>query len=1496
MKDLRKIVLHGRLGKLFGRVHYLDVKTPREAIRALGVNVPGFREEVAKGNPYRVTRGPYRPENSLKEEWLDLGMGKTREIHIAPAPVVSGILEGVSAIAWFAIALVAAVGISLALMPSIKPPTPDDREDERESFIFDGGDNVSEQGHPAPLVYGFGVRVGSVVVSSGIATADIPYGSLPGQTGTGDSTPGWPGDIYGGDLYLSKGGGKGGGSSSTRAAQEDPNTLQSQATAKIIDLISEGEIGGLVNGLRSVYFDDTPVQNEDGSFNFKGIDIQWRYGLPDQSYIEGYPSQENSSEVGVEVNNAVGPITRTIADPDIDRARVTLRLNALSKQDVTNGDLKATQVTAAIDLQADGGGFTTVVTKNFSGKTVSPYQWSVEFPLPVGQDPWDIRVRRVTPDNESAAVQDDISWDILTSIIDAKLTYPDSAIVAITADAKQFGSSIPRRTYEIDGIKVEIPSNYNPLTRIYSGVWDGTFVRAVTDNPAWIFRDIVVNNRYGLGTRISSTSIDKWALYEIARRCDGLVPDGFGGWHPRHTMNLVIRQRAKAIEVLTSLASAFRSMIYLSTDGMTLTQDAPKDPTRLVTLANTLEDGEPEYSNASSLEDIFSAVIVWYNDPNDGYKLAPEVVEDPELRKLIGWKVEEITALGETRRGGAARFGRWFLEDQRQGERIEYKGAIDHATIVPGEVIEYSNPYIAGRRQGGRILSASSNSLALDKPTELLSGRTYTVKVMLPNGTAASLEVTNGPGMHSVLNLDGTLSTLPIPGAIWLLRNDLESNQMWRILGKKEIDELSYQLQGAIYDPTKYDRVELGLKLESPAFLGLATGQITAPNATLLSYTEFIKPVGSSAVPAILFSWNAVDDPRVIAYQLQVQRPGRTDWEVFADTSAVSQEVLNITPGTHSLRVRSIDALGRKSPWALFTADFDGIPGVPGDLADFDAYPGEDGVRFVWTPLVTSNPIDYEIRQGETWEAGNKVCRVQGDTITVKLPTSLTASQKFWIKAVFRGTEVFSENPLFATTYQAPIITRNYILQHDFRTAGTDWEGVYFHLEQATVDAQLALILSDDPDGARYASGDYRQNINLGAEFYAKNWVEVSPVRAVDASGPTWDDLETVTWDELGTLTWGSELLSPDDIQVTPRISLKEEPSDLIDGWTLDGTTTSINGETADVSTSLGTASGMLRGNGTTMTSSSRLGWEGLTLPTTFTLVVDFKPTAVPSADGNILFLENTAETTWLRLYYRHSDQKLVFENYAGARVVLNSPDWQTDDIYTFGITQTATELRMGWLSQLNTTGAFGTELAGSPNPLTLNRIYISNSGSPSDYSFDDPIGEDTFDDPAGDETFDEVATPLDSFPGTFADLTLFSTTLSVDNYQSRLFLRGKAGWGNYRQLIPGDYKYQEANIWFRVTAPVGVGEQVGIAEAVLNVDVPDIQDSGRDNVGVGGTTINFNRSFLIVPDVTVSHVGGSGPATARVTAITETNFTVILYNLSGTSISGEVTWNAFGY
>ena len=1072
---IRDVHLHGRLGTKFGRVHALDVDSPQEAFRALASQLPGFRDYVSK-RKYAVSTGS---GVVLDQEQLPMRLGSGRDIHVTPAGLVTGI-ETILLVGTLLFTAVAAIGV--LSMPKV--PTAGSREEatKTSSFIFDGATNSTEQGHPLALIYGR-FRVGSVVGSAGITTSDVNEASVsadPTNPGGGaysgyvGSTPGIKGSIYGDEWVNLQKGGKG-GSGTARSAQEDPNSLQSQATAKILDLIGEGEIVGLVDGLKSVYFDQTPLQNDDDSFNFAGVAVEQRVGLPDQDFVPGFSQTENTTAIDTKVSVLLGAVTRTINDPDVTVARVTIRLPQLYKQDTTNGDLKATSVAVKISVQADGGGFTDVTTMTFNGKTNSGYQRSTDVRLPNGVER-QIRVTRVTPDADVASLSNETRWDLLTEVVEAKLSYPDTALVGLTVDARQFGSNIPARSYDVKGLIIEVPSNYDPETRAYAGVWDGTFKRAWTDNPAWVFRDIIVNRRYGLGSRIGSTVPDKWALYAIAQYNDQLVPDGFGGMQPRYTINCCINNPAAAYDVIASIASNFRGWAYWGSGSIVAVQDSPEDPSVLVTPANVV-DGKISYGRVTPLEKRRSVAVVYWNDPEDGFKLTPEVYEVPDLVRRFGRRTgDEVTAFGVTNQGQAHRMCRWIMEDEAQGSNSTalYNVGDDHGFVEPGRIASVADPMFTASRRGGRVKGGTNLLIQLDAPVNIAAGQVYTLRLTLPNGTTEKRTVTSPLGFVTQLQVVAPFSLAPNPGSVWTLETDTVANRQFRVRSIAT-DEPPYEVHAVLHDPTKYERVELDRDISSPSFLDLPTGPLEEP--TGLDIVEFLLQKGNAVVPAVQFSWNSPRDPRLTFYQSQFRRPDGSNWEPLADSIDISRVVEGSEPGGWSFRVRGLDSLGNKTAWVQYDEVLDGQVDALPNVSQLAVATSDDALQtsLIWIMPDDTRPLRAEVlfSLGTNLAAAESLGVMDGQEYPVAQPGN------YWVRTRFMNVasanppmvEIGADElpkPAWETISDRPENLND--LDPDAQQQINDLVVVYGDTESAAASAAAALAAKTASEAARNAA------------------------------------------------------------------------------------------------------------------------------------------------------------------------------------------------------------------------------------------------------------------------------------------------------------------------------------------------------------------------------------------------------------------------------------------
>ena len=817
------------------------------------------------------------------------------------------------------------------------------------------------------------------------------------------------------------GGGKGGGGSS-RAPVEDPNTLRSAATARIIDMLGEGPIVGLVDGMKSVFLDDTPLQNADGSYNFQGVKIYTRNGDASQTHIPGFASVENEVDVSVQVK-ASQPLVRMVTNLSVDAVRIKIRVPTLTSTNTSNGDIKGTTVKLAVDVMPSGGIWAEQKILEITGKTTSPYERQARVDL-VGTGPWNIRVRRLTPDSTKSALQNDTYWSTYTEITDAKLTYPDSALVGIEIDARQFGNNVPARSYDAKGRIIKVPGNYDPTTRAYSGLWNGTFKLAWTDNPAWVFYDLATHPRYGANL----ASVDKWALYQIGQYCDELVPNGYGGMEPRFTVNTVLAEQTEAIAALSQLASAFRGMVYWGTNTAVPVADMPADPVKLVTPANVI-GGEFEYSG-TALRDRHSAAAVTWNDPEDNYRKQVEIVEDPAAVRQFGWRQVDVTAFGCTSRGQAHRLGKWILYSERsETETITYKAGTDHLDARPGDVIAVSDPATAGARMGGRVVTPALKTLVLDAAPSNASGSSWYLDVVLPSGVIERRKVISFSGNSVTLETD--LTAAPIAGAMWVLSSLSLQPRLFRIVSVSEVDGPTYQVTAAEYNPTKYDQVEQGI----PTFDPVVSLGAPIPSVVIgLTATDTIYRSGSGISTKVIVSWERSDDA-ALTWQVKIRDAEDGNWVVYDNLVTPSIDVPNVTDGaTYVVECYAFNSVGdRSTEAAVYTHTVLGKTRPPADVTGFVSVPDGNSLKFTWDSVQDVDVKEYEVRYDNAGWGNDQAAEIayRGPATSFSVPAGSRASEDttLFIKAVDTSGN-YSEQPgVLNVVYvkpSTPVLTRTY--------------------------------------------------------------------------------------------------------------------------------------------------------------------------------------------------------------------------------------------------------------------------------------------------------------------------------------------------------------------------------------------------------------------------------------------------------------------------------------
>ncbi|BBP95974.1 hypothetical protein BSFA1_11030 [Burkholderia sp. SFA1] len=695
-------------------------------------------------------------------------------------------------------------------------------------------------------------------------------------------------------IYGSKGG-------SSHVATESPDSLHSVASAKVLDLVSEGPIVGLVNGLQSIFLDDTPIQNSDGSTNFTNYSFDARTGTQDQAYMPGFPSVEN--EIGVSVQlTSDSPWVHQLQNTQLTAARIRFGVPALQKSDPSTGDVNGYRIEYAIDVAVDGGAYAQVLSGAFDGKTTSLYERSVRIELPAATTGWLVRVRRITANQHSSLVADTVNIEAITEIIDRKLRYPMSALVGLTFDAQSF-SSVPTCAYDIKGMIIRVPDNYDPDMRTYSGTWQGAFKTAWTDNPAWIFYDLVLNDRYGLGKLVDASMLDKWNLYAISQYCDVMVSDGKGGQEPRFTCNAVIQSRADAYKVLQDLATVFRGIAYWGPGQVVANADMQQDPDYVYTAANVV-DGRFEYVGSSRKTRYTTALISW-NDPANSFKQAVEYVPDEDGLARYGVMKAEITAFGTTSQGQAHRLGLWTLLTSRyETNTVSFSVGLDGTLCPPGTIIAVADPEKSGRRIGGRIRAASGRIVTLDKAPTVSSGDQLTV--ILPSGLAQKRTVQSVSG--DAVTVTDVFNTQPAAGAIWMIESEDLAAQLFRVVSVQESDDdgqITYTINASQYEPGKYAAIDTGAAIQVRP-ITVIPPSVQPPPANVRVSTYSVIDQGISKTIMVI-AWDAAD--KAVNY-IPEWRKDNGDWVSANQTGGLQVEVVGIYQGTYLARVRAQNAMG----------------------------------------------------------------------------------------------------------------------------------------------------------------------------------------------------------------------------------------------------------------------------------------------------------------------------------------------------------------------------------------------------------------------------------------------------------------------------------------------------------------------------------------------------------------------------------------------------------
>ena len=681
-----------------------------------------------------------------------------------------------------------------------------------------------------------------------------------------------------------------------------PDSAQSKTFISIMYGLGEGEIAGLANGYKSVYLDDTPLQNDDGEFNFAGVKVDFRAGTNDQEYIDGFADVASETNVGVELKHGT-PWVKSFNNLDLDALRVRIKWGALRQQNPDNGDVGGVKIDYAIDVKTDNGGWVEALNTSINAKTSNAYERSHRIDLPKAQTGWAVRVRRITPNSTSELVSDTMYISAITEVIDLKLRYPNTALLGLRYDAEQF-SNVAKMAARCRGLIIKVPTNYNPITRTYDGLWDGQFKMAYTNNPAWVYYDLCTAERYGLGSRLTQSMIDKWSLYRLAQYCDHMVDDGMGGQEPRFTVNVYIQSADGAFELLSRLAGVFRAISYWDGTSIVLDADIPQDSIYSFSRANVI-DGIFEYTGTRARDRHTVAKVAWDN-PANHFKTEYEYVRDEKAIAKFGVRVADIQAWGCTSKGQAQRAGLWALKsEQLETRMVTFKVGLDGYIPAPAKVIEISDELFAGRATGGRVLAINKTKtvITLDRAITAKAGDTLVING--DDGTSQRRQI-------SGVNGDNVTVTKPFSDIseqnVWVLDSQDLATMKFRVLSVTADDNHEFTITAVQYNPVKYDAIDTGaVASERPISVINPTVQAPTKSVNLSSYHTVNQGV---TVTTLVIGWEQVTG--AVKYAVE-WRKDNGNWQSLPPTGTNSIEITGVYAGQYEARVTAISAFGQAS-------------------------------------------------------------------------------------------------------------------------------------------------------------------------------------------------------------------------------------------------------------------------------------------------------------------------------------------------------------------------------------------------------------------------------------------------------------------------------------------------------------------------------------------------------------------------------------------------------
>lgn len=730
-----------------------------------------------------------------------------------------------------------------------------------------------------------------------------------------------------------------GGSQKQHTPVESPDSLHSVSKAKILIALSEGEIAGGITA-QDIFLDGTPLAAADGTFNFQGVSFEYRTGTQAQSFIAGNPAVSN--EVGVNLEPKQGQSnawTKRITNTNLDAVSVRLGFPRMTTTK-DNGDTVGAVVDYKIEISTDDGPFQNALNGKADGKTTTLYERTHRIDLPKANAHWDIRVTRVSADSTSDRLINRMIIEAYIETIDARLKYPNTALLFVTFDSKQFTDRIPKISVRMKGRIIRVPRNYDPVTRSYSGAWDGTFKWAYSDNPAWIAMDILTNERFGAGERVKVDNIDKWELYRLAQYCDSPVPDGKGGTEPRHKFDVYIQSQETAYNVIRDVVSAFNAMVAYQGNQVVIRGDIPDDVIKVVSNANVV--GGYFYYQGGSVKDRHSVAQVSFSNPELNYDDDLEPVSVLSLVQRYQINTIDLTAIGCTRRSEARRRGLWALLSNSSDRTVHFKTGLDGLSYKIGSIIGVADAFTAGHRMGGRIKSASGTLITVDMlPAKMQPGGYLYVNT--GGGVAESRKIT-AILSNNTLQVDRTFDQLPQQGEVWTLDSTSFTQadgtagralamQQFRVTSIVDNDDNTFSVVALIHQPEKYAEIDTGVRVARPPISDIPSSIVPKPENVTIGSQDMIWQ--GLTVQTLRVTWSQV--PGAVYYEGQWKRDNQ-DWINVPQTPTLGFEVPGIYAGDYQARVRAVNAIGASSLWAsALPTRLHGKEGAPPKLAQLTA-------------------------------------------------------------------------------------------------------------------------------------------------------------------------------------------------------------------------------------------------------------------------------------------------------------------------------------------------------------------------------------------------------------------------------------------------------------------------------------------------------------------------------------------------------------------------------